>query len=594
MHTKLSALLYVSILAFAVAACRNKTITSDTSSESDTATEPDTDTTVPLLCGNGVLDPGEDCDTEVGGQVCDDLPTFVDGTLACSAQCEFDTSACVSASDWLEAARTAADGAGLALPVAKAYVTVIRPAVGNDPAGFFVQAEMGGAALFVSIDPGTLAPVPAVGDEVGFTITEMGSIAEGGLRHAVAISGWTVTSSGFDVSSLVEDLSSSSSVVADLDDLESEYVSFDGVLTDDFGGAGVGNSSVPFSTVGYPTGDLGLVLRVPTDLLDEVDLTNGCNVSFAGPMWRFGAVAQPMVFDAGAVAIRTCPAPTVVSAVALDTFTVLVSFDRQLDPLTVQAADFTFDNGLTSTAVVAGGNEVTVTTTEQVETDYTVTVTAVNDTLGTIINPTMNNAAFTGFSGFLPQLYISEIDADQIATDASEFVEIWNNTGASVNFAVEGWYLVFINGSDTLTYEINGVAQPSIRLVGTLPDQGTVLVGNSGVVPSPHITFPDNSLQNGEDGVLLVRCDSCVGETDFPNDFDVGTGPTFTTPSGATATKIDGIVYETNDAANQTLMDKVGVAVQFNEDAAGSKDTDSQTRVSVYSFVTGLPTPGSH
>jgi len=47
------------------------------------------------LCGNGVIDPGEDCDGEnLGGQTCVDLGQY-GGTLACSASCAaFDTGNC--------------------------------------------------------------------------------------------------------------------------------------------------------------------------------------------------------------------------------------------------------------------------------------------------------------------------------------------------------------------------------------------------------------------------------------------------------------------------------------------------------------------
>jgi hypothetical protein len=45
-------------------------------------------------CGNGTLDAGEQCDgTNLGGATCTSLG-FAGGTLACSAQCTFDTSGC--------------------------------------------------------------------------------------------------------------------------------------------------------------------------------------------------------------------------------------------------------------------------------------------------------------------------------------------------------------------------------------------------------------------------------------------------------------------------------------------------------------------
>lgn len=45
-------------------------------------------------CGNGVIEPGEDCDgVELGGQDCTDLG-FVAGELSCDQSCQLDATAC--------------------------------------------------------------------------------------------------------------------------------------------------------------------------------------------------------------------------------------------------------------------------------------------------------------------------------------------------------------------------------------------------------------------------------------------------------------------------------------------------------------------
>ena len=50
----------------------------------------------PPVCGNGIVEPGEDCDgVELGSETCVDLG-FLSGTLACAVDCQFDTSACVA------------------------------------------------------------------------------------------------------------------------------------------------------------------------------------------------------------------------------------------------------------------------------------------------------------------------------------------------------------------------------------------------------------------------------------------------------------------------------------------------------------------
>ena len=82
----------------------------------------------------------------------------------------------------IQAARDAADGP-VSLPVGSAIVTYVTSSYSAiDPAGFFIQAEKTGPALFVAVDPATLTPAPAAGDVVDLTITEMSTSAPPGGR----------------------------------------------------------------------------------------------------------------------------------------------------------------------------------------------------------------------------------------------------------------------------------------------------------------------------------------------------------------------------------------------------------------------------
>src|ERR1044072_5920784 len=100
------------------------------------------------------------------------------------------------------------------------------------------------------------------------------------------------------------------------------------------------------------------------------------------------------------ITLTDCPDPAVVGATAASAVSVIVTFDRHIDPASVNAsgAQFTFDGGLVATAaaVTGDGTEVTVTTTPQViGTTYEVTVaSSVQDTLGAGIDATMNSAVF--------------------------------------------------------------------------------------------------------------------------------------------------------------------------------------------------------
>jgi len=69
-----------------VAGNNNNENTNDNGNEGDGGTDPN--------CGNGTLDPGEDCDgVNLGGASCAGLG-LGSGTLACTSDCNFDTSSC--------------------------------------------------------------------------------------------------------------------------------------------------------------------------------------------------------------------------------------------------------------------------------------------------------------------------------------------------------------------------------------------------------------------------------------------------------------------------------------------------------------------
>jgi cysteine-rich repeat protein len=61
--------------------------------DADCAADPD----CVVLCGNGTIDAGEDCDgANLGGNDCTDAGNFDGGTLACDATCNFDTTLCTA------------------------------------------------------------------------------------------------------------------------------------------------------------------------------------------------------------------------------------------------------------------------------------------------------------------------------------------------------------------------------------------------------------------------------------------------------------------------------------------------------------------
>lgn len=101
-------------------------------------------------------------------------------------------------------------------------------------------------------------------------------------------------------------------------------------------------------------------------------------------------------------------------------------------------------------------------------------------------------------------LIINEVDYDQIGTDADEFIEILNNTGAPV--PLTGYALLLVNGSDNKPY-----LTVDLSPAGTLADQQYLVVG-SGTVTVPasalklNFVGATNVIQNGfPEAVALVN-----------------------------------------------------------------------------------------
>jgi hypothetical protein len=149
------------------------------------------------------------------------------------------------------------------------------------------------------------------------------------------------------------------------------------------------------------------------------------------------------------------------------------------------------------------------------------------------------------------QVVINEIDANQTgSTDPFEFVEL----AGPANLSLNGLVVVFFNGNTDASYQ-------SFDLDGwQLGPTGYFLLGNSGVVPTPDIIFPDTSLQNGADAVALYAANG----SDFPN----GTPVTSTN-------LIDAIVYGSSSNPNDPgLLGTLGQSTQYID-----TDTTSISRV---------------
>lgn len=179
----------------------------------------------------------------------------------------------------------------------------------------------------------------------------------------------------------------------------------------------------------------------------------------------------------------------------------------------------------------------------------------------------------------LPIIRINELDSDTPdSTDLLEFVELYD--GGFGNTPLDGLVLVFYNGNVDLSYAAYDLDTYSTDA------NGYFLIGNSGVIPTPSLTFANGFLQNGQDAVALYTGDA----TSFPN----GTAIIL-------ENLIDAIVYDTDDADDPGLLPLLNAGQpQVNEAGALNKDIHSNQRCpngsgglrNTDTYVQRTPTPG--
>jgi hypothetical protein len=184
-------------------------------------------------------------------------------------------------------------------------------------------------------------------------------------------------------------------------------------------------------------------------------------------------------------------------------------------------------------------------------------------------------------------LLINEIDSDSVntpSTDAFEFIEIFESTGASV--ALDGLVLVLFNGNGNRPYQV-------YDLDGYSTDANGYFVAGS--ISGTQLVIPSNTIQNGTDAVALY-----VGND---TDFVIGAGGTAPTKLNL----VDAVVYRTGAdvdgiGLDTALLDAGSIVDEFGRDgtaAAGAADsigrlangTGAPRNTTNWTFMP--PTPGA-
>ena len=502
--------------------------------------------------------------------------------------------------------RAALDGA-TDLPVDGAVVTYVKPTIGADAGGFFVQGDRPGPAVFVAVGANTLNPVPQAGDVVSFRVTQMATA--GSLRQATAVSNWSVAHNGARLQCLLQEVSTAGDLVSAVAEYESELVAVDATVAGAFQASGSQFVSAPIATTGIPS-DNNLRLRVTTSLQAALQLDSGCSVSVLGtPLWRSGVQAQVSAWDAADISVTGCGPPTVASAVALNSTSVRVDFSRPIDATSVSpdGSQFVFDSGLQATAATASGTAVTVTTSSQTGgTVYTVTVApSVHDTLGNGV-PLQNNSA--SFTGYLPtaELVINEVNAN-IANgcDLIELRVLGGGTMSGIqvrertasvltftNFTVQknDFIVVHFNSSSLTCNPLGAVNETT----STNQQPAATYPGNYDTAFDWYTT--DAGLTNTTNVITLYRLDSSIMDAVFLWDSTSATAADTDAqaaivnqanqwqPSGGGATFQMGAVQD----LNATGTSAAGVSIQRVTDA----DTNTKADWGMASSTFGALNPG--
>ncbi|MFN7675135.1 endonuclease [Flavobacterium sp.] len=180
---------------------------------------------------------------------------------------------------------------------------------------------------------------------------------------------------------------------------------------------------------------------------------------------------------------------------------------------------------------------------------------------------------FITFSITNAQVVINELDADTPSTDNLEFIELKSVTP---NFSLDGYVLVFFNGSTT---GLTSISYYALDLDGKTTDiNGIIHFGNSQVSPTPKIIFPSATIQNGPDAIGLYLGNA----SDFPLN-------TVATATGL----IDAIAYSNSTTVQPTtLMSTFGISICTNENQTNLASTKSIQRKTDGTYEVKTPTPG--
>lgn len=424
------------------------------------------------FCGNNQIDSGEECDgSALNNKTCTTVSdSFDGGTLSCSANCTFDTSACtehpvppVEIGSGIEEARAAAKAAQAtateaSIAIDNVVVTYVRPAIGQDDAGFFIQASTTGPAIFVNASAGSESP--AVGDTISFTATQ---VVFDEVARISAYENYVKKSSGqsIDHTNYLQEIERATDIT-DIDTYESEIITGAVTLTGAFGNSNTGFKRASIQTIGYTpaTPSRDFVLRVPDAIAAEIEAEAaslnkkviGCYVNFDRAIyWGYTSGSyhdtQLSIYDASDEYLVDCE----------DAEEIPSTFDytETFDSVTIKNSNYTQENSWTNNGI--SWTALARAQMTEGDTDYSI------DGQGVILRTRSGNASSVTATGLTKGVKNITFDYKMWVNDSNTAtIEFFNASGTSlgkvetgtVNNSTVAVFSQTVNYTDAASFKI--------------------------------------------------------------------------------------------------------------------------------------------
>jgi len=439
----------------------------------------------------------------------------------------------------ISAIRAAANGP-IQQMVDGAAVSYVKQSNGHDNAGFFIQGERQGPALFIRVDPNSLSPVPQAGSLIRFVATEKETNFD--RTELTAISQYQMLRGIIDPATLVQGLSTANDLVSNVDAYESELGQLNATIGSMFSVAGQGWASAKLTTAGIPN-DADFQIRMPTSQLRASGIGLGCQIELPNsPVWRYENSTQMLVMNPNDLVVTQCPAPQITNTFAQNNARVVVSLDRLVNPSTVQSngSQIQLSSGVNVLSVkVYKRNLIIETSGFAASTAYTLPLDGtIQDYQGQAIDASGRSVQFTSIA---PRAVLEINEVNLNITNGCDLIE-----------------LRAVNGGDLTGYRLRNRGLSIIDLTGL-----TVLT-NDYIVVHLSVSSPIcNPNQAGNETISKIQNSRAFHANNFDNAYDW-----YSSSFGLARTDATLVLYDQNGL----VMD----AVLLSDDTSGTAATSSE------------------